>query len=568
MFIKRLEIKNGFDIVRSIEFKLGVNLIVDTSKKVSNTQTGNNVGKTTVLRLIDFCLGAEADIIYRGGENAGEVYQEVAEFLNGREIEIILTLLYDWNNENNSVILIRNFSWEKGKIKCLINGVLYSLTDYRAKLREFFFPELIDKKPSFREIISHNIRYDDTRLDATLKTLHSTTRHDEYDVLNLFLFNSDSSAAEKRIRLKKELDIQKGFKRGLTTEYSLKDLENKLRIQTRLIDETRKKIEGIFVSCDRDKYIRNLNSLRKKRAVLLQVIAEMDFKIRIVEQTISEFRNDIYKENLEAIKALYADAKNVLKEVSVTYESLVLFHNKMNKEKIRFARQELSSCQSIRENKKKELDKVDEEILQLENTIRNTVTVEQMELLVTRLNEAYARKGEYEMCLNQLREVSDRVRQLKEESETVKDEDEAASAERQLDCNIEKFNVLFSEVSRILYNVDNKLIVNKNSNGNYDFSFKLPSMSAGRKQGESLCFDVAYIMYSDSVKKPCLHFMLNDKKELMDANQLEMIPKLLENHPMQLIISMLFDKLPVSIQDKIEEFAVLTLSQNDKLFRF
>lgn len=567
MFIKKLVIKDGEHIIRSIEFKLGVNLIVDTSLKLNDKQTGNSVGKTTVLRLIDFCLGAEPDIIYKGGENIGDIYHEVADFLNSREINIILTMLYDWNDEGNSIVLIRNFSWSRDRIKCYINGDVFSINEYRSKLRMLFFPHLVDRKPSFREIISHNIRYDETRLDATLKTLHVTTSHDEYDVLNLFLFNSDSSAAERRMRLKKELEIQRGFQRGLSAEYRLKDLEKKLKIQLKLIEETKKSIETLFVNCERDEDVNNLNKLRKKRSDCIQTIAEIDFKMRIINQTISDFKKDIYTENIESIQALYSEAKNILPEVMVSFDSLVKFHNQMNKEKIRFVQQELSTCQAMRERKGRELDSIEEEIIKHEDKIRNTITVEQMECLVARLNEAHVRKGEYEMCIKQLKDVKSRVDQLKVESSQPEENDDLISTEEQLINNVNIFNAFFGEVSKMLYGEENRLIVTKNSKGNYDFQFVIPSNSAGRKQGESLCFDVAYIMYSDSVKKPCIHFMLNDKKELMDANQLEMLPLIVENKPMQLIISMLYDKLPESIQTEVKKYEVLTLSENDKLFK-
>lgn len=45
-------------------------------------------------------------------------------------------------------------------------------------------------------------------------------------------------------------------------------------------------------------------------------------------------------------------------------------------------------------------------------------------------------------------------------------------------------------------------------------------MSSGKKQGEILCFDLAYILFADEENILCLHFLLNDKKELMHDNQL------------------------------------------------
>ena len=54
MYLKQLlVIKNGV-ILRNINFHKGLNLIIDETKEEGSTTTGNNVGKTTVLKLIYF----------------------------------------------------------------------------------------------------------------------------------------------------------------------------------------------------------------------------------------------------------------------------------------------------------------------------------------------------------------------------------------------------------------------------------------------------------------------------------------------------------------------------------
>lgn len=60
MFIKKITISSPLQVIREIPFHKGLNLIVDES---DGQVTGNGVGKTTVLKLIDFCLGAKDKII-------------------------------------------------------------------------------------------------------------------------------------------------------------------------------------------------------------------------------------------------------------------------------------------------------------------------------------------------------------------------------------------------------------------------------------------------------------------------------------------------------------------------
>jgi uncharacterized protein YydD (DUF2326 family) len=68
MFIKSLQISDTDGVVRLINFHLGMNLIVDETETSNEQLTGNNVGKTTVLRLINFCLGSDGKEIYTDPE--------------------------------------------------------------------------------------------------------------------------------------------------------------------------------------------------------------------------------------------------------------------------------------------------------------------------------------------------------------------------------------------------------------------------------------------------------------------------------------------------------------------
>ena len=60
-------------------------------------------------------------------------------------------------------------------------------------------------------------------------------------------------------------------------------------------------------------------------------------------------------------------------------------------------------------------------------------------------------------------------------------------------------------------------------------------------------------------------FLLNDKKELMHDNQLIKVAEFIQNKNIQLIISILKDKLPKDVLNK--SHIAIELSQNDKLFR-
>lgn len=62
-----------------------------------------------------------------------------------------------------------------------------------------------------------------------------------------------------------------------------------------------------------------------------------------------------------------------------------------------------------------------------------------------------------------------------------------------------------------------------------------------------------------------MHFLLNDKKELMHGNQLSKVAETAVENNVQLIVPILSDKVPSEMRN--DGTVVLRLSQEDKLFR-
>lgn len=73
-----------------------------------------------------------------------------------------------------------------------------------------------NEKPSFRQIISHNIRYKDESINNTIKTLNRYTSDVEYEALYLFLLGCvfDDGARSKLylVRLNRKKSLKKDLK--------------------------------------------------------------------------------------------------------------------------------------------------------------------------------------------------------------------------------------------------------------------------------------------------------------------------------------------------------------------
>ena len=126
MFLKRLDIHNNDSIIRSINFHKGINLIIDETQTSDKKESGNNVGKTTVLRLIDYCFGSKGNNIYEDTEFKSKSNTQIKRFLKDNNIIISLTLKEDLEDASSSEIVIRrNFLSYSEKIQ-EINGENYT----------------------------------------------------------------------------------------------------------------------------------------------------------------------------------------------------------------------------------------------------------------------------------------------------------------------------------------------------------------------------------------------------------------------------------------------------------
>ena len=106
MFLKNLIIEHNDIIVRNIKFHKGINLIIDETNSLNKKETGNNVGKTTILRLIDFCLAGDGKSIYQDNEFKSKTNILIEDFLKENNVLIKLILKEDLEDENSKEILL------------------------------------------------------------------------------------------------------------------------------------------------------------------------------------------------------------------------------------------------------------------------------------------------------------------------------------------------------------------------------------------------------------------------------------------------------------------------------
>ena len=571
MFIKKLIISTPSKVLRNIEFHKGLNLIVDDTPTINTQLTGNNVGKTTVLKLVDFCLGGKATEIYTDFEDKKSEYEEVKKFLIEQEVLITLILTEDLDlvDKSKQIIIEKNFLQNSRAIRN-INGEPILEKDFENKLMSLLIPHQKLEKPSFRQIISHNIRYKDENINNTLKTLSKYTSDYEYETLYLFLLGCNFNSGARRQAIATKLKQEENYKARLEKNQSKESYEIALTILDDEILELDKKKKTFNINENFEQDLEELNKIKYKINKLSSEVVKLGIRKDLIEEAKENMENSTTNIDLKQLKALYNEAKLNISGIQKTFEDLVNYHNTMIVEKLKFITEDLPSLNERIRLENIKLNKLLEEEKVVSKKIAKSDSFEELEKIIAKLNEKYMLKGEFESTISNLNEVEENINRLKNELSNIDNYLFSDEFKELLKSQIKKFNKFFSTVSNELYGESYVLgfseEINKKTNQTfYKFSSFNLNMSSGKKQGEILCFDLAYILFADSEKISCLHFLLNDKKELMHDNQLLKVADFVKKNNIQLIISILKDKLPENLVDKSN--IVIELSQNKKLFR-
>ena len=570
MFLKSLLItKNDNELIRAIPFHLGMNLIVDHTVSFDTKETGNNVGKTTTLRLIDYCLGGNAKDVYTDPENNKNEYKLVKDFLITNNVLVSLKLKRDLNNEESEEIIIeRNFLSRKKKIQ-KINGIDMNEDAFEEALTNVLIPNHYGKKPTFRQIISHNLRHKDISINNTIKNINQYTRDDEYEALYLFLLGCDFSDGEEKQALRTKIDLEEKFKKRLENEQTKSAYETALYLLNIEIEDLENKKDRLVINPNFESDFQDLNDVKYQINLASSKISELNLRKSLILEAKYEMENKKSNIDFNELREIYNQASPFISKIQRTFEELCEFHNKMIDSKLNFITQELPSIESKISIEKDILKHLLNEENKLSALVVRSDSFEALEIIIGELNLKHQKKGEYENLIKQINNVEIKLTELNVKLSSIDTGLFSDDFHEKIKAQVTKFNKYFSFVSNEIYGEKYALKVDvktkKNNKSVYEFTSFNTNFSSGKKQGEISCFDIAYTLFADDENIPCMHFLLNDKKELMHDNQLVMINNFIENKNIQYVVSILNDKLPSELNS--DKYICLKLSQNNKLFK-
>ena len=567
MQLAKLKISRAGHLIREINFKSGLNLIIDAPIG-TNTQSGNNVGKTTVLRLIDYCLGSDGKDIWEDPEFK-KVNQEVYDFLHGKLPVSVVLILDGVNGVKREFERQFVSTSEKNGSAFWIDGLIVkNLSEYRAAIKSALFGSS-GNKPTLRQLMPKFIRSSPVKMSRTLKFLTDFTSEVIYETIHLFLFGFyDVDVLEERPRLDSLQKKQSRDLQALTRDREEGEIEQLLfHLQREINDiESATALRG-----EVPEIAAQTNAISKVRAeasVISGDLSSVQAEISSIEIALDEFKRDFNSVDAKVIESVYREAESFIPELHAKWEDLSEFVIALRKRKERFlaSQRDYLNTQRVQILKKLELlEAVESE--QIHN-LSDSPEFQMAIAVRADLLEKTKRLGSYEQVLKDIRDLKLQISLTDDKIFETQKKIEAGKVLIQERLKI--FNSHFSDFSKSLYR--EQYLLHLEENGQGTLQFKLSAVGAnvgtGKKASQTAAFDFAYCKFIKAVGIPFPSFVCHDGLEAIHDNQLKELLNIANSFDGQLIVSTLRDKLPNMPDGFIETNTALQLTQNDKLFGF
>lgn len=566
MQLIQLVIMRADVVVRDIEFKQGLNLILDKPTQES-TQSGNNIGKTTVLRLIDFCLGSDGDDIWQDPEFKKNINQEVYDYLHD-VVPVSITLVVE-NAVRGRHRLKRLFPIKKKPgVTFLIDDVSYkNITDYRAAVKKLLFGG-DGAKPTLRQLAPKFVRSSQGLMSKTLKLLGDYGSEVDYEALHLFLFGFFAvHVLEERPRLmtaKKKLDrdlqaLSRSRKEG-EIEQLLLHIRREIE-EISLSNQLRGEVPEIAAHAN------EVSSIRAKAANMAGRLGRLEGEIASIQMTIGELESEYSDIDRHAIESIYREASKYIPKLHHDWNELTDFVQNLRGRKQRFLNVQAGALQARVDETRQELATLQtRESEEISTLMKSRAFVQALEVRAD-LQEKLKKLGSLEQDLEDIRELKAKIAGVESQLKATKDQIEEGKA--LLRDRVGVFNKYFSELSKSLYGEQYLLHFDETDKGSLSFQLTAvgSNVGAGKKLSQTAAFDLAYIEFLRETGIGFPRFVCHDGMESIHGNQLAALLVAANQVSGQLVLSTLRDKLPTMPDNFIADNTILELSQDDKLFR-
>lgn len=567
MKIKKLIVrktKPSEEVIREILFNAkGLSLIIDDTPE-DLIESGNSVGKSTAIKIIDLCLGAKSvRELYYDADTRSE-NKDVKEFLSEYKVQAEL-LLIDGNKKEYS---IKRDLFPRGK-KYIFDEI-YNEHEFWEELKKIIF-DLKEPRPTLRQLIPKFVRLANTAEDSMIKFLPTMTSHDTYDTIYCFLFQiySDELLSKKGEIRERLSECQKTIQaleksKSITSLSVLKQSLEIINADLLDLNERRQKLSYM------DDYREELDTKRKLTLRINDLQEKMElleFEIDNIEKSILNLSQEKKDIDFCTLQSIYKEAQSYVPKLQKSFEDMVNFHNSMIQNRIDFIQEQLETKKELLEQYSRQLEGILKEKEKVTIEALDEGLLDELNMLNRKIEELSLKKGEITQSIY-LMEEQEQIRQnLNKDLMKI----EGQMGDDDIEDKIKNFNQIFSDYCDKLYGEKYLLAYNEKWKEEKKFPVSIAALGGnvgtGKKKAVIVAYDLAYMQYSIQLGIKVPQFVIHDKMENTHINQIKTIFEICEKIEGQYIIPILRERIDKVDQKYIEETKVLELSSNNKFFK-
>lgn len=562
MQLKTLKVYHNSILIRSLTFKDGVNIITNKG------DNGNQIGKSTALRAVSFCLGSDGKNMWKDPDNGNEniavknfILHEHVVFelvLKGVVTHTLRRRLYEVSQKSRKVI----------KTEGWINDVnLTSLDKYKSELATVVFGYKQDK-PAFNSIKNKFMRVERLTSNNSYKFLNVHTSDDEYTIIYSALFGFEGlDYLRKETFIKNEMHKKDIRKEALLNGADLIEISDEIDEIDIEIEHFRSKESDLDMSGVQSKFIDMLRESRSTIASLSSEIATLETRLIYNKRTIDKYNENIVAIDIDMVDQIYNEAIKYIPDVKKTIEETIAFHNAIFIEKARQSESKSSILiNEISLYKERLNDSVNKERA-IVKELTSDGQLDGLILIEKEIQSLSERKGRLLYVFDEVHSLSREVRGLDLDLQKLKDKIEGLIDS--LKNNIKTFNKYFSTLTRLVFKTHaNSLNVSVDEKSDLRFSIVNSDKNTGdgSPRAEAMAFDISMVQYMRDIRSRLPYFTLQDYLESVDEDKLNSLLLYAEKNNVQVVLSILNDKLNIFHDDFLIDNVILELSQNNKFF--
>lgn len=571
MYLNKLSIFENYpqkNLIREIPFKRGLNFIVDNSE--DHQEHGNNVGKTTVLKIIDLCFGARNRNILWYDNDTGSINKTLKDYLSDSKVYAELEMESDMDGPNNNILssngngiidILRVDLFDNGKR--YINDEKYNYNDYKTYLNKIVFQNH-ESKPTLRELIGKFIRIGQSAESGNiLKYLHQTVSNADYTNIYNYLFDLASSEISAQIlQLTKEINKKNNSLQDLIRLHNfinIDDLDERINIVTAAASTAQQKIDILLEHKFTEESFKKRDLVESYLLKLDEAIDKTSFEINKIKKIIYDLKSK--KSNVEIdydlLQELFDETKQEFKKVTKTFDELVQFNQTMSNNKLEYYEDKLYKSLNLHSQLLKRRTQIVRENKEIFEIINNDKFKD--------FDDIYSNLIYQNQLLGELKKVKEiyinLLDSIKLNTKTLLKLEATQSA----NDHLSKFNEFFIPLSYSALN--QRLYLTKNDSG---FPLKISNvedgLGTGNKKAITLLLDIAYVSFIDELNLKFPKFFIHDVLETVDQSNFKVIVDTINSNGSQFITAVLREK--IDSYDFIKEDDIsLELSIDDRLFK-